>query len=79
MSVVLPLERHYDPTDFRDRIAYAFVEFLRFFADTFLLAGTAIARWCWKRLLPCRAWWAAPCNICVPCVAWKAIAAGFAP
>jgi ubiquinol oxidase len=29
------LERHYDPKDFRDRIAYAFVVFLRFFADTF--------------------------------------------
>ena len=29
------LERHYEPKDFRDRIAYAFVEFMRFFADTF--------------------------------------------
>jgi ubiquinol oxidase len=29
------LERHYAPKDFRDRIAYAFVVFLRFFADTF--------------------------------------------
>ena len=29
------LERHYEPKDFRDRIAYAFVVFLRFFADTF--------------------------------------------
>lgn len=28
-------DRHYLPKDFRDRIAYAFVEFLRFFADTF--------------------------------------------
>jgi ubiquinol oxidase len=28
-------ERHYEPKDFRDRIAYAFVVFLRFFADTF--------------------------------------------
>jgi ubiquinol oxidase len=29
------LEQHYEPNDFRDRIAYAFVVFLRFFADTF--------------------------------------------
>lgn len=29
------LERHYAPQDFRDRIAYAFIRFLRFFADTF--------------------------------------------
>ena len=30
-----PLERHYAPRDFRDRIAYACVRFLRFFADIF--------------------------------------------
>lgn len=35
MSVTPPLERHYAPKDFRDRIAYAFVKFLRFFADAF--------------------------------------------
>lgn len=35
MSDTHQLERHYAPKDFRDRIAYAFVEFLRFFADTF--------------------------------------------
>jgi len=35
MSDTPQLERHYAPKDFRDRIAYAFVEFLRFFADTF--------------------------------------------
>lgn len=35
MPVTPPLERHYAPRDFRDRIAYAFVELLRFFADTF--------------------------------------------
>ena len=29
------LERHYAPQDFRDRMAYAFIRFLRFFADTF--------------------------------------------
>jgi ubiquinol oxidase len=29
------LERHYEPKDFCDRIAYAFVVFMRFFADTF--------------------------------------------
>jgi ubiquinol oxidase len=29
------LERHYEPKDFRDRIAYAFVVFMRFFADAF--------------------------------------------
>ncbi len=29
------LERHYAPKNFRDRIAYAFVVFLRFFADAF--------------------------------------------
>jgi len=29
------LERHYAPRDLRDRIAYAFIRFLRFFADTF--------------------------------------------
>ena len=28
-------EPHYAPRDFRDRMAYAFVKFLRFFADTF--------------------------------------------
>lgn len=35
MSVTPPLERHYAPRDFRDRIAYAFVTFMRFFADAF--------------------------------------------
>ena len=35
MSVTSPLERHYAPRDFRDRIAYALVKFLRFFADVF--------------------------------------------
>ena len=29
------LDRHYEPRNFSDRIAYAFVRFLRFFADTF--------------------------------------------
>lgn len=29
------LDRHYEPRNFPDRIAYAFVVFLRFFADTF--------------------------------------------
>lgn len=35
MSVTPPLQRHYAPRDFRDRMAYAFIRFLRFFADTF--------------------------------------------
>lgn len=35
MSDTTPLERHHDPKDFSDRIAYAFTKFLRFFADTF--------------------------------------------
>ncbi len=35
MPVTPPLERHYVPRDFRDRIAYAFVKFLRIFADVF--------------------------------------------
>lgn len=35
MSVTPPLERHYAPRNFRDRIAYALVKFLRFFADIF--------------------------------------------
>jgi ubiquinol oxidase len=35
MPVTHPLERHYAPRNISDRIAYAFVEFLRFFADTF--------------------------------------------
>ncbi len=35
MQVTMPLEHHYVPKDFRDRIAYAFVKFMRFFADTF--------------------------------------------
>jgi ubiquinol oxidase len=30
-----PLEQYYAPRDFRDRIAYGFVRFLRFFADAF--------------------------------------------
>ena len=34
-SVTPPLQRHYAPRDFRDRMAYAFIRFLRFFADTF--------------------------------------------
>ncbi|MBW8365933.1 MAG: alternative oxidase [Rhizobium sp.] len=29
------LDRHYEPANFSDRIAHAFVVFLRFFADTF--------------------------------------------
>jgi len=28
-------QQHYTPQDFRDRLAYAFVKFLRFFADSF--------------------------------------------
>ncbi len=35
MLVTPPLERHYEPRNISDRIAYAFVVFLRFFADTF--------------------------------------------
>lgn len=35
MSVAPALQRHYAPRDFRDRMAYAFIRFLRFFADTF--------------------------------------------
>jgi len=35
MLVTPPLERHYEPRNFSDRIAYAFVVFLRFFADAF--------------------------------------------
>lgn len=35
MPIAPPLDRHYEPRNFSDRIAYAFVVFLRFFADTF--------------------------------------------
>lgn len=35
MSVTHPLERHYVPRDFRDRIAYRLSKCLRFLADTF--------------------------------------------
>lgn len=35
MPMPPPLDRHYEPRNFSDRIAYAFVVFLRFFADTF--------------------------------------------
>jgi len=35
MLVTPRLERHYEPRNFSDRIAYAFVVFLRFFADAF--------------------------------------------
>ncbi|MBW8370606.1 MAG: alternative oxidase [Thiobacillus sp.] len=35
MPITPPLDRHYEPRNFSDRIAYAFVVFLRFFADTF--------------------------------------------
>jgi ubiquinol oxidase len=30
-----PFDRHYTPKDFRDRIAYSFIKFLRIFADAF--------------------------------------------
>ena len=35
MLITPPLDRHYEPRNFSDWIAYAFVVFLRFFADTF--------------------------------------------
>ncbi len=35
MSDTPPLARHYAPKDFRDRVALAFVKFLRLFADAF--------------------------------------------
>jgi ubiquinol oxidase len=35
MSSTPPLKQYYAPQDFRDRIAYGFVRFLRFFADSF--------------------------------------------
>jgi ubiquinol oxidase len=35
MPVTPAPERHYVPKDFRDRFAFAFVRFMRFFADTF--------------------------------------------
>jgi ubiquinol oxidase len=35
MSATPLLEQYYAPRDFRDRIAYGFVRFLRFFADAF--------------------------------------------
>lgn len=34
-AVTPPLERHYAPRDFSDRVAYAFTRLLRFFADAF--------------------------------------------
>ena len=30
-----PRQQHHDPQNVRDRVAYGFVKFLRFFADTF--------------------------------------------
>jgi ubiquinol oxidase len=35
MSAMTPLERHYAPKDFSDRVAYIFTRLLRFFADAF--------------------------------------------
>ena len=35
MPITPQLDRHYAPRNLSDRIAYAFVRFLRFFADTF--------------------------------------------
>lgn len=35
MPITPQLDRHYEPRDFSDRIAYALVVLLRFFADTF--------------------------------------------
>ncbi|HRK77151.1 MAG TPA: alternative oxidase [Thiobacillus sp.] len=35
MPIAPPLDRHYEPRNFSDRTAYAFVMFLRFFADAF--------------------------------------------
>ena len=35
MVATPPLERHYAPKDFADRVAYALTRFLRFLADTF--------------------------------------------
>jgi ubiquinol oxidase len=35
MSATVTLDRHYAPQDFGDRMANAFIMFLRFFADTF--------------------------------------------
>ncbi len=35
MPIATLHEQHYVPRDFRDQIAFAFVKFLRFFADTF--------------------------------------------
>jgi len=35
MPITPQLDRHYEPRNFSDRIAYAFVVLLRFFADTF--------------------------------------------
>lgn len=35
MLTTAPLERHYAPKDFRDRIAYAFVVLMRLFTDAF--------------------------------------------
>ncbi len=35
MSLDPPLQKHHAPTCFRDRVAFAFVKFLRFFADVF--------------------------------------------
>jgi ubiquinol oxidase len=35
VSDTLAFDRHYTPKDFRDRIAYSFIKFLRIFADAF--------------------------------------------
>lgn len=35
MTVIPPPRKHHAPAGFRDRIAYALVKFMRFFADTF--------------------------------------------
>jgi len=35
MRVTMTLEHHFEPKDIRDRMAFALVRFMRFFADTF--------------------------------------------
>ena len=76
MSATPPLERHYEPRDFSDRIALVLQGACGFSQTPLSLVDMAIARSCVKRLLPYRAWSAVPCSICALYAEWKAIVGG---
>jgi len=76
MPIATPIRQHFAPKDFSDRVAYAFTRLMRFFADAFFARRYGHRAVVLETVAAVPGMVGARCNICVPCAASKAIAAG---